>query len=124
MTVERYNMVNDFLNTLLEQESREFAEHLILQILPSLKSDDLCEIDLLLDYVSKATNCVKDKANDFDHAKLTRFKIIDDFIEATSDKDGIKESTAYMAPRLLGDSTEIADMQNVIKFLQKHVVRD
>ncbi len=117
-------MVNNFLNTLLEHESREFAEHLILQILPSLKSDDLCEIDLLLDYVLKATNCVKDKADDFDHAKLARLKIIDDFIESTSDKDGIKEFTAYMVPRLLGDSSEVADIQNVIKFLQKHVVKD
>ena len=32
-TVERYNLVNDFLNNLKPQE-REFAQHLVIKLMP------------------------------------------------------------------------------------------
>ena len=88
-----------------------------------MQSDDLCEIDALLQYIEQATNCVKDKDNDFDESKLTKYKMIDDLIEAV-DEAKLKEFTAYMAPRLLGDSTQEAEMRRVVDFLQKYIVKN
>lgn len=70
-TIERYNIVNRFLNTFLDHDAKEFAEHLILQILPTLPTDDLCEIDALLTYVDKAVKEIAGKPDSFDKAKLT-----------------------------------------------------
>ena len=53
-TVERYNLVNDFLNTIKDKSQREFASHLILQILPAVDRSDFNEIIKMLEFVSKA----------------------------------------------------------------------
>jgi len=53
-TVERYNIVNTFLNTLKNAYSRDFAEYLIIKLLPNVDTSDLSELDSLLRYVSRA----------------------------------------------------------------------
>ena len=101
----------------MDHDAKEFAEHLILQILPTLPSDDLCEIDALLTYVDKAVKGIAGKPDSFDKAKLTQFKMINDFIDSVDEKDGLREFAAYMAPRLLDNSTDSREMKRVTEFL-------
>lgn len=77
-TVERYNIVNDFLNT-LKPESRDYAQHLILNMLPTTSVDNLGDLDLLMDFVSKGLKPTQE-TEDFDLSSLSKFKVIDDFI--------------------------------------------
>ena len=56
-TVERYNIVNRFLNDLAQSSSektREFAKHLLIKLLPMAKVEDLADLDKLLAYVQLA----------------------------------------------------------------------
>ena len=112
-TVERYNLVNGFLNTLKPQE-REFAQHLVIKLLPSVSADNLSELDDLLAFVHKATSVMED--DDFEAAKMTRFDVIDNFLASIGQAEE-KEFAAYLAPKLLSDSVDKAEMKKVCDFL-------
>jgi len=67
-TVEKYNMVRFFLNSIARQEARDFAEYLIVHLLPSIETtDDLAELDQLLRFVN--TILIK-YAHELDHYKV------------------------------------------------------
>ena len=117
-TVERYNIINDYLNT-VPQEKRDFAQHLFMRLMPSLQVDELKDLDLLIDYISKAL-AAQDSSREFDKSQTTKFKVIDDFIssiESTPDR----ELVAKLAPQLLGNSEDEKEMKRVCDFLERYV---
>lgn len=47
-TVERYNIVNSFLNKLGMsggEKTRDFAQHILLKMLPMVKGDDIADLE-------------------------------------------------------------------------------
>jgi len=125
-TVERYNIVNDFLNTLKSAETRDFAQHLIIKLLPCVNTNDLSELDSLLHYVSRALSS-HSLVEDNSSARLTQFKPINDYLSSlgnSSEASDCKEFATYLASRLLPDSkVDETEMSNVISFLQQHVAK-
>ena len=120
-TVERYNMVNSFLNRIQDSRSREFAEHLLSQLLPYCNENKLSELDKLLFIVDRAL-----KSDEIDQtrdviADMHRYRPVDDFLARIKDAKE-KEFAAYIAPQLLGDSTEESEMLKVIDFIKSKLV--
>jgi len=60
-TVERYNLIINFLNQIEDTTQREFTEDLILKLLPEVQSEKLSEIDRLLTFVARVNESTKGK---------------------------------------------------------------
>ena len=55
-TVERYNLINKFLTQFDNENDKEFASFLIVQMIESLKSDELAEYDRMIQFVRSGVN--------------------------------------------------------------------
>lgn len=118
-TVERYNMVNRFLNKITSPSDKEFAQHLLRQMVPQVQSSDLADLENLLEYVSKALTAARASQE-----RHNPFKDVNDFIERIDPNDGLQEFAAYIAPRLLPDgSADEAEVKHLCAFIKKHVVK-
>lgn len=53
---------------------------------------------------------------------IDEYKPINDYLESLEEKQA-QEFAAYMAPRLLGSSTDSREMENVVDFLKLHVAK-
>ena len=78
-SVERFNIVNDFLNSLKSQEERDFARHLLLKMIPDVDIDELSNLDSLLAFVSKALDSIDDERSAKTSAAET-YKVVEDFL--------------------------------------------
>ena len=72
-----------------------------------VKEDDFSELDSLLSYLSRAVDAAtKQDQTQFDADILTRYQVIDSFLDSIEDGSSDKEFAAYLAPKLLGDSID------------------
>ena len=90
-----------------------------MRLMPSVQVDELKDLDLLIDYISKAL-AAQDNSREFDKSQTTKFKVIDDFISSiVSTPD--RELVAKLAPQLLGNSEDEKEMKRVCDFLERYV---
>ena len=75
----------------------------------------------MLFIVDKALKSDEISSTSGEKADMYRYKVIDDFIAGVKDAKE-KEFVAYVAPRLLGDSTAESEMLKVIEFIKTKLV--
>lgn len=121
-TVERYNIVNAFLNTFKgKSDARSFAEYLIIKLLPSVDTQNLAELDNLMAYVAKAVGKTHDLSNVANFAQnQNKYKPINDYL-GSLEGSKVHDFAAFLAPKLLTDSLEETEIKQVVAFLKQHV---
>ena len=122
-TVERHNMVNRFMAR-LEGGDREMAEFLLRKLLPAEGKLSLTELEGMLSYVERAVEASRLYQCDYDYDMAERYRKIDDLLNQLNDKKDLREISAYIAPRLLGTSSDQTEIDHVAKFIAKYIVKD
>ena len=116
-TVERYNLVNSFLNSINDPEAREFAEYLLTELIPSCSVHKLSDLDSLLNYINRALQINESAGKPLD---ISHYQPINDFLAGiTEEKE--REFAAYIAPKLLGESNEKSEILHLVEFLKTKI---